>query len=261
MDKDKVSGLSLFLYSRALVVMAVDESEQVIAVNLYTFQDNQDLKQIVQEDTLINSPNTYGKLYIHNGAFVLVPHSLFDPSHCEVYLNFHTEIDPVKMEMFYEGVQGGSIQVVGCADKTFLAALDTALPDLDVSSGAVACLSFLSENFIPSNDEELVLFPGPGSLYAAAYKAGELILFNHFQILSENDLMKYLFSLTKTLGFDQRDMYVRVVGDLSHGFSSEEQLQPFFNHLQPLHGPETSRFVPGASDFKNSGLLEAFWTS
>ncbi|EON76290.1 hypothetical protein ADIS_3418 [Lunatimonas lonarensis] len=259
LDLDEVSGLSLFLFTRNLIVLAKNESKRIAAVNLYSFQERSDLNNIIDEDPLINSPNTSGRLYLHNGCFILVPQSLFDPSHCDAYLNLHTSFIPSEMEVFYDGVHGNSIQVVGCAEKELLSALDTALPDLDVSSGATVYLSFLLDSFTPSNEQELVLMPSLGSLYVGAFQSGKLVLFNHFPIHTEQDLMKYLFSTVKTLGFDQQTIQAWIIGDLAHVFGSTEQLQPFFNRLDHMATPETLLYEPGAIEFQKSGLLEAYW--
>jgi hypothetical protein len=259
LDLDEVSSLSLFLFSRNLIVLAKNESNRVAAVNLYSFQERSDLNIIIDEDPLLNSPNTLGRLFIHNGCFVLVPQLLFDPSHCDAYLNFHTSFIPSEMEVFYDGVHGNSIQMVGCAEKELLSALDTVLPDLDVSSGATVYLSFLLDSFTPSKEQELVLLPSPGSLYVGAFQSGILVLFNHFPIHSEQDLMKYLFSTVKTLGFEQQTLQAWIIGDLAHVFGSTGQLQLFFNHVDHITAPETLLFEPGALGFQKSGLLEAYW--
>lgn len=260
LDTEEVFSLSLFLYSRSLIVLGKDESEEVCAVNLYTLQDTGDLLRIFAEDPLINSTNTFGKLFVHNTQFVLVPQPVFDPSHCEVYLNFHTEVTTANMEIFYESIHSNSLQVVGCVQKELINTLDSVLPDLEVSSGAAFHLSYLLDTFVASAEEQIFLLPGPGALYVGAFKSGELVLFNHFTIQTENDLLKFLFAVVKQLGFDQRNVQLSVVGDLIHVFSSIDQLTPFFKHIEQPEPTEKLSYREGIESFRNARLLEAYWS-
>ncbi|WP_209331526.1 DUF3822 family protein [Lunatimonas salinarum] len=260
MDTDDVSSLSLFLYNRALIVLAKDDSEDVCAANLYTFQDSADIPLIFNTDTLIHSANTSGKLFIHDTHFVLVPQELFDPSHCAVYLNFHSETSPVKKEIYYEGVHSNTVQVVGCAEKDLLSALDASLPDLEVSSGAAFYLSYLLDNAPPTSDQQIFLLPGPGALYLGAFENGELQLFNYFIIHTEQDLLKFLFAVVKQLSFDPHSLRLCVVGDLIHIFSTIDQLTPFFKHVDHITPYDKLSFRAGLETFRNTGLIEGHWT-
>ncbi|MCC5939046.1 MAG: DUF3822 family protein [Lunatimonas sp.] len=259
LDTDEVSSLSLFLYRTSLIVLAQDDTGEVCAVNLYSFQEFSDLSMIFEEDPLIHSANTFGRLFIHNAQFVLVPQPVFDPTQCEVYLNFHTEVQTATTEVFHLGIHSNTLQVVGCAEKELLSFLDSALPDLEVSSGAAFHLSYLLDTFASSHEEHIFLLPGPGALYVGAFKDSELVLFNYFEIHTENDLMKFLFAVVKQLGFDQRSLHLSVVGDLIHVFSSIDQLIPFFKHIEQLAPIEKLSFRAGAENFQKAGLLEAYW--
>lgn len=232
---------------------------KIHTAHLYTFEGLDQLSGIVQSDTLINTPNTYGRLYVHNEKFTLVPDSLFDPSHKDLYLSFCTHVQTEDLEVFYEGIYSNSIQILGGIEKTTLKKLDAALPDLEVTSGAAFHLAFLLERVNESSGEELYIFPLPGSIYLAALKDGKLLLFNIFKVNGENHLLKYLFSAIQQLGFRQENTNIHIIGSFSHILCDDDLLQNYFKnvHNVPLSG--NVEYSEGAEDFKNTNLLEAYW--
>lgn len=259
LDTESVSGLSLFLYEQTLVVIANDEQDGLCGVHIYNYQVKDSLHQIIQDDSLINSPNTFGRLYVHNRLFSLLPASLFDPSQCITYLKLHADIDQEKIECFYEKIELSEMVVVGGAEKTLLTLFDQALPDLEVTPGVFFHLSFLMDLTKDTAGDEIVLMPFPGGLYLGAFVSGSLHVFNQFPVSEETSFLKYLAAVVEQVGMDQEAAQLTVVGGLEHVFSSEDQLKTYFAHVRTVNPNSTLSYLPGVGSFTQSGLLESVW--
>lgn len=260
LDIEEISNLSLFLYSRLLTVLAKNPNGEVIGVHVYGYSDVIQLFEIIEKDKFIQSSNTFGKLYIHNDAFCLVPNQLFDPSHKEQYLNFTTEVIPDKMEIFYENIPNSEIQAVGCLSLDILKKFDEHLPDLEIIPGVLFPLSLLLNPDSVFEDQEIFIFPIPDHIYIAAFSLGTLVFFNSFKIKSDNDFIKYTLTVAQQLGFDQESTKVNILGDLSQVQSSKDVLSPYFSTISMEVPPEKTTYSPGSDDFKKTMLLEAYWT-
>ncbi|HSI76148.1 MAG TPA: DUF3822 family protein [Lunatimonas sp.] len=262
LDIEEISNLSLFLYSRLLSVLAKNPIGEVIGVHVYSYSKVNELIEIIETDNFIQSSNTFGKLYVHNDAFCLVPNHLFDPSHKEQYLNFTTEVDPDQMEIFYENIPGSEIQAIGSLSLDILKKFEESLPDLEIIPGVVFPLSFLINPDTVFEDQEIFVFPIPDHIYIAAFSLGTLVFFNSFKVGTENDLIKYTLTVTQQLGFDQESTKVSIMGDLSHVQSSEGVLSPYFTTVTTEMPPEKITYSPdhALGDFKKTMLLEAYWT-
>lgn len=260
LDIEEISNLSLFLYSRLLTVLAKNRIGEVIGVHVYGYSNVNELFEIIEKDNFIQSSNTFGKLYIHNEGFCLVPNHLFDPSHKEQYLNFTTEIDPDKMEIFYENIPNSEIQAVGSLSLDILKKFDEPLPDLEIIPGVLFPLSLLLNPDSVFEDQEIFIFPIPDHIYIAAFSLGTLVFFNSFKIRSDNDFIRYPLTVVQLLGFDQENTKVNIMGDLSQVQSSEDVLSPYFSTISMEVPPEKTTYSPGSDDFKKTMLLEAYWT-
>jgi len=262
LDSEEISNLSLFLYSRLLTVLAKNSISEVIGVHVYAFGNDDELFEIIEMDEFIQSPNTFGKLYVHNQAFCLIPNHLFDPSHKEKYLSFSTEVVPDQMEVFYENIPGSEIQAIGSLSVDILKKLDNPLPDLDIIPGVVFPLSFLLNPGTIFDDQEIFIVAIPDHIYIAAFSLGTLVFFNSFKVMTDHDFIKYTLTVAQQLGFNQETTKVNILGDTSLLQVSEDALSPYFTTINTEMRPEKISYIPdqGLDEFKNTRLLEAFWS-
>ncbi|MEX2566128.1 MAG: DUF3822 family protein [Cyclobacteriaceae bacterium] len=260
-DIDRISNLSLFLYDQLLVIIAHPEKVRAISgVHIYTINSKEDLNVILDADELINQSRATGKLTVHHQKFGLVPGPLFNPSHTSLYLNFSTDLEKGDWEISYEGVHNNSIQVVSALDKSFLTKLDGLIPELEIAHGAAQVLDFFLNNNQDLLNQEIFINISPGSIYIAAFKGGELVLFNRFAIHEEADFLKYVLTVIQQLAFDRVHCKISLFGNLDYVHCELENLQRYFKNIQLKEQKQNIEYQPGAEDFKNTRLLEAFWS-
>lgn len=258
-DVEDTSNLSLFLYSNSLSILAKNNAGAVTGCHLYSFHGGAGLASILSQDSLINAPNTAGKLYVHNNQFCLIPSVLFDPSEKSTYLNFTTAAGDDKYEVFYEGVDSNNIQVVGAVEKEVLMLLDHALPDLEVTHASCLILSYLSGLRSHLLGQELFVFAEQGYMYVVAFAGTELKLFNRFPVRGEQDFLKYTFAVTHQLAFDRMYCRITILGDISGIQVDVSVLREYFKNIQLGEPHSNQTYSPGAEKFKETNLLEAFW--
>ena len=259
-DVQDISNLSLFLYGRTLVIMAKNQYGALIGSHLCFFENKEELRELVSKDLLLNAENTQGKLYVHNDYFCLVPSVLFDPSARSTYLNFSADVTADNYEVFYEGVDSHNIQIVGAVEKETISLLDNVLPDLEIAHGACVPLSYLSSKKGDFLGQELFVFAEQGHMYVAAYAGNELKLFNRFPVNGDQDFLKYTFAVTHQLAFDRMYCRITILGALVGIQVDLEILKEYFRNIQMGEIQPNQTYSPGAEQFKETHLLEAFWT-
>lgn len=260
-DVEHISNLSLFLYLRSMIIIAKNSNGAVIGAHVYYFADEGELKEIIEKDPLINAGNTSGKLYVHNDYFCLVPSMLFDPTVKSLYLKFSTEVDVEELEVFYEGVDSNNIQVVGCMGKRILSYFDNVLPDLEISHGASFILSYLMKGKNDLLGQELYVLAEEGYMYLAGFANSELKLFNRFPVTGNEDFLKYTFSVLHQLSFDRMHCRITLMGDFKGIHVDIQLLNEYFKNLQITEPRLNQTYAPGAEKFRESRLLESFWTA
>lgn len=242
------------------MVLVKDRNSSIIGAHLYFFNGRSELKEIILLDELINAENTSCKLYIHNDQFCLVPSVLFDASVKSTYLNFITAANEELQEVFYEGVDSNNIQVVGAVEKEILALLDNPLPDMEVVHASSLFLSYMCQHKNDMLGQELFILAEQGHIYLAAFSGSDLQLFNRFPVQGDQDFLKYAFAVTHQLAFDRVHCRITLLGDLTAISIDIDVLKQYFKNIH-IGEPRTNHsYSPGAESFKETNLLEAFWT-
>jgi hypothetical protein len=260
LDMEKISGLSLFLYPKLLVIQAFNAEDEVMGVSLYTYYTSDELSGILNADEFVGSPNTLGRLFVHQENFCLVPTELFDPTRQSTYLSFIQELEEGESEAFHQGVHHNSIQVLGTMEKELLGLMDQLLPELEVQHGAVMHLEYILNNVNRDLKESLFASIVPDGVYFAAFREGQPELFNWFKVGNEKEFLKYSLSIIHQLGFSRQKLEMVIIGNLSYVGCTLEGLNPYFKNVTTLSPDSKTNYFPGAERFKNTGLLEAFWS-
>jgi len=259
-DVEQTSNLSLFLYTHALAILAKNANGSVIGCHLYTFDEKGEIPEIVERDLFINADNTAGKLFVYNNHFCLVPSVLFDPSVKSTFLKFSSRVDEEKQEVFYEGVDSNNLQVVGAIDKEVLLVFDRGLPDLDITHASSLILSYLLSDKNNMLGQELYVFAEDGHVFLAGFGGSELKIFNRFPVRGEQDFLKYTFAVLHQLGFDRMHCRITCLGNLEGIGVDPGSLNIYFKYLLHEVPKLNQTYSPGAEGFKESKLLEAYWT-
>lgn len=260
LDRDQISGLSLFLYSDSLVLMAKNPNSEVIGGHVYSYRNSMELEKIIDNDSLINASNTAGKLYVHNNHFCLVPSLLFDPSVKTTYLNFIAPVDEKKQEVFYEGVDSNNIQVVGAIEKKTLSFLDNLLPDLEVTHGTSLILSYLLEGKNDRLSQEILIVAERKHMYLAGFANTELKVFNRFPVENDQEFLKYTFSVLHQLAFDRMHCKITLLGNLAGIHVNLDVLNHYFKNLMLPEPKSNQTYSSGAEKLKETKMLETYWT-
>ena len=243
-----------------MVIAHPDNRNEIMAVHLYTANKQEDIKNILETDEIINGSNAAGKLYVHHQKFGLVPSHLFNPSHTSLYLNFYTDLGAGEWEIAYDGVSNNTIQVLGAIDKSMVLKLDGHIPELEVSHGATQVLDYILQNKGDLLHQEIFISLSPGSFYIAGFKEGELVLFNRFAALGEEDFVKYVLTVLHQLAFDRMHCKITVYGSIEFIHCELNQLQSYFKNIHQIDPVQNITYHSGAENFKNTKLLEAFWS-
>src|SRR5690606_29975349 len=97
-------------------------------------------------------------------------------------------------------------------------------------------------------------------MYVAAFTGNELKLFNRFPVKDEQDFLKYTFAITHQLAFDRMYCRITILGDVKGINVDVDVLREYFKNIQATEPKSNQTYSPGAEIFKETHLLEAYWT-
>jgi hypothetical protein len=260
-DTAKVSNLSLLLSYGTLTIMAKDQNDAVIGSRIHHFSDKEALKHIIEQEELFKSENLKGKLYVHNDHFTLVPGVVYDPNNKIQYLNFATDLlEQKECTLFSDSLGSNNLYVIGALEKEIFTLFENKIWGLKVSHGSVIGLSYLLGNKYEFIGQEVFIIIDHSHVYLSAFSQHELLIFNRFDVQSEEELLKYLFIVFQQLNFNREYCKVNVLGDLGTLNSSKENLEKYFKHIIEVKPNTNINYLPGAESIKETKSLDAYWT-
>lgn len=260
-DTTKVSNLSLLLSNDTLTIMAKDQNDAVVGSQIYQYSDKTELKNIIETDDIFKSDIMHGKIYVHNDHFSLVPGVVYDPNNKLQYLNFATDLLAVEeCIIFSDSLGSNNLYVIGALEKEVFELFANKIQTLTVSHGSVIGLSYLLANKYEFIGQEVFIIIGHGHVYLSAFSSHELLIYNRFEVGSEEELLKYLFIIFQQLQFNREYCKVNVLGDLASINSNRESLEGYFKHIIEVNPTTNINYLPGAESIKTTKSLDAYWT-
>ncbi|GAB3660961.1 hypothetical protein GCM10028791_35170 [Echinicola sediminis] len=239
-------------------MIAKNQNGSVIGINIYPFQEPEELSHILETDIFLNTPHEENRLFVFNQNFCLVPGMLFDPKQLKTYLQFSSPIDDHKV--FYDGLENNKILLIGSMEKAIFRLLSKKLPNLHPSHGSLLVMEYLLQERGEMLNQEISIVIEQNQVYIAGFANKELKLFNRFEVYNNQDFLKYTFSVLHQLAFDRMHCKITLLGNLEDIGVQEEILGQYFKNLV-INSPRTNQnYLIGAEAFKETQNLAAFWT-
>ncbi|MBD8487706.1 DUF3822 family protein [Echinicola sp. CAU 1574] len=259
LDVTATSSLSLLLYPEKLIVIAKNQNDSIMGVNSYPFVEQEELEFSLKKDPFISTAKAKATLFVFNECFCLVPGMLFDPNEKDTYLNFSTPIED--HEVFHAGVDNNKTVVVGGLEKSMAKIFSKRIADLTMAHGAVIALDYLLHERSEMLNQEISIVIEDHQIYVAGFSNKELKFFNRFEVSSNQEFLKYTFSVLHQLAFDRMHCKITLFGNLTDINVQEEVLHQYFKNLA-LSTPKTNQnYLLGAESFKETQKLSAYWTN
>lgn len=260
-DTSKVSNLSLLLSYSTLTIMAKDQNNAVVGSQIYHYSGKEELKNIIDEGDLFKSDIAEGKLFIHNDHFSLVPGLVYEPNNKIQYLNFASDLlSEEECIIFADSLGSNNLYVIGALQKDIFQLFENKIKALKINHGSVIGLSYLLDNKYEFIGQEVFIILNYGHVYLSAFSSHELLIYNRFEVSSEEDLLKYLFIIFQQYEFNREYCKVNVLGDLNSINSSKESLENYFKHIIEVDPTTNINYLPGAEKIKTTKSLDAYWT-
>jgi len=260
-DTSKVSNLSLLLSYDTLTIMAKDQNDAVVGSKIYQYSDTQDLESILDNEEIFKSEIALGYLYVHNDHFSIVPGLVYDPNNKAQYLNFATDLlSHEESLIFADSLGSNNLYVIGALDKAIFNLFQNRIKALKISHGSIIGLSYLLDNKYEFIGQEVFIILDHGHVYISAFSSHELLVYNRFEVSSEEELLKYLFIVFQQFEFNREYCKVNVLGELKSINSSKESLENYFKHIIEVNPTTNINYLPGAESIKTTKNLDTYWT-
>ncbi|AWW31638.1 DUF3822 domain-containing protein [Echinicola strongylocentroti] len=261
LDVTTTSGLSLLFYPERLIVIVKNQNGLVIGVNDYPFVEPKELDMILQKDLFISQAGKQSKanLYIYSPDFCLVPGVMFEASEAETYLNFSSKSHHTSF--FHSNLQEGQLVVVGGVDKAVLQLFTKHLPHLQLTHGSNMALSYLLREMPQMLNQEIAVVIEDSQIYLAGFANKALKFFNRFEVNSNQEFLKYSFSVLHQLAFDRMHCKITIYGNLEEISVQADVLRMYFKNIEITTPKANQNYLPGAEGFKETKKLAAFWTN
>lgn len=257
-DPDAVSYLSLFLYDEIRFLLAKDVNQKVVAIhtwNLHSSAENPISKVWKDELYQLDVPT---KVFIHNKYFSLVPGALFHSEFLDTYLSFSGEFSG-ELTSFYSSLDSNNIKLVGGLDQRLYQLLSDGKQEITFHHGSSSFLSYCLSEKTKFLSQEILIYLFDKSFYIAAFDKQVLVLFNRFDIENKDNLLMYLFGLTKQLGFDRNYCRYTVFGKNSHLNFSENWAKEYFKNISFDTVRSIQHYHIGTESFSKTLHFESNW--
>ena len=130
---------------------------------------------------------------------------------------------------------------------------------MEIAHGSVHVLGFFLDQINDSIKEEIFVHAYPDSMYLAAFKYGQLNIFNRFIINEEASFLRYLFAFIQQMAFDRSHCKISFFGNPEWLHTNKKTMNLYFKNIHIVPSIENVSYLNGAETFKNTQLLEAFW--
>ncbi|UCS95510.1 DUF3822 family protein [Echinicola marina] len=261
LDVALTSSLSLLLCAENFTIMAKNQNGSILGVNSYTLDSEESIDQIINSDNFIQAlpKDAESRLFVYNEKFCLVPGMLFSPKEQHTYLSFSAEL--LDQEVYYDGLENNKTILVGSIDLAIAKKLKQKLPNLKISHGSALILDYLLLEKSEMLNQEISIVIEKDQVYIAGFANKELKLFNRFEVIDNQDFLKYTFSVLHQLAFDRMHCKTTIIGNLEDVHVQEEVLKQYFKNLV-ITAPRTNlNYLAGAESYKDTKRLAAFWAN
>jgi hypothetical protein len=255
-DTESVSNLSLFLFPNNYLLLAKDTNGIVIATHQIPVA--QDLVRVLQEDELLNLTVPL-KVFNYRASFCLVPGLVFDLNNINSYLYFADPQDVDSKHVFQTNLESNNYHLISSIDLDLTNLLEKDNRPVVYHYGGVSFLSYSLQKRQHFLNQEILICACDGFFFLAAFAAQELVLFNCFDCLENQDLLRYLFGIVTKLGFDQAHCRITMFGNSESCFIDEKVGKEYFSNFNTATPTLNQQYSRGLSSFPNLKYFDTFW--
>lgn len=252
-----MSSLSLFLFKDHYFVFGRDTNGKVAAIHQRNFNGQGELLQQVKEDKLLKL-EVPKRVFHYGESFSLVPGILFDPSLLSVYL-FFAERPKESDKVFQTSLESNTLHLVGSIDAKVADALQSGFSDTYFHHGASSFLSYALKEKFNLIDQEILLQLYEGFFYLAAFSKQELVLFNRFEALDKEDILRYVMGILQQLVFNRNHCRVSIYGAFDTFGIDEAWGETYFRNFRINTPHPNIQYLEGTEEFQNRSLAESYW--
>lgn len=256
-DLQEVSGLSLFLYPHSIHIFAKDSNGSNSCIHSYSSFEANDLDKLILSDPLLKNDLPVN-VYFHQSYFILVPGVLFDPLEEATYLAF---VGEARSETFYfnTALDSNNLQVVTGISRQVKKSLELRFSEINYYHGSVSMLSFLFKERFNLIDQEILVYSFKNYMYAAAFTRQELVAFNLFEIISQEDILKYVMILIQQLKCDRNYVRITILGFDPALNITQDWGKSYFQNFRIIDPISNQIYTHGFKNLKSLNLFEVNW--
>jgi hypothetical protein len=258
-DPEMVSYLSLFLYNNIRILFAKDKNHKIVAVRTWNLLASSEVPiSNVWKDELykLDVPT---KVFVHNNLFSLVPGVLFNPDFIGTYLSFAGDLS-TDIHPFYSNLESNNFHLVGGIGSQLHQLLSDGKSVIKFHHGSSSFLSYCLKERSKFLPQEILMYLFDKSFYLAAFNKQELSLFNKFDIQNRDELLMYLFGITKQLGFERKYCRYTLLGSNNNNLDIKENWAVEYFKYFNFSNPEINQnYHEGTESFSKTFHFESHW--
>lgn len=253
---ESTASLSLFLYPRSTYLFARDQNQSILAILGFS-QSIEKLSELIQAEELL-ALSVPISVFTHDPNFALVPGGLFVKGEEATYLQYAAE-QKKPAHYFSTGIEGNKIQLLGAIDHETHALLSGTFPQVTFHHGACSFLSYLFYSRANLLGQEILIQLLDDKMYIACFTDQELASFGMFDLLSQEDLIKYPRALMAQHEYNPAHARVTVLGSSKSIETDEEWGKNYFHQYVSASPKSNQTLALGLEPAADFGMLEAFW--
>ena len=256
-DIQEVSSLSLFLYPHSIHIFAKDANGSNVCIHSYPFFSLEDLDKLIISDRLLKNDLPVN-VYFHQSYFALVPGALFQPENEAIYLEFAGKSEG-NLFYFNSALDSNNLQIVSAIPQKVKKSLDARFSEITFFHGSVSILSYLFKERFNLIGQEILIYSFEGHMYAAAFTDQELVVFNMFDIKTEEDILKYILILIEQLKYDRMHVRITILGFDPSLKMTEDWGRTYFQNFRIVTPTSNQNYSQSFKNLKSLNLFEVNW--
>lgn len=256
-DVNDTARLSLFIYPSSLFAFTKKQDGLITTVFKCEDFDWKNSEEVL-ESLLTQLPAIPSKVFFHNPIFTLLPKSILLPGNEKDYLSLLGEF-PQDSFFFSTPIDSGDLSIVSFLPAKIEQMLKGKFSDLEIFHGLSSFLSYVLHEKPNQLGQEIIVNCCDSFIYLAGFSNRELVVVNRFEVLTLEEILKYILITQETLKFEKKHVRVTLFGSSTYYELTESIGNQFFANFRMTRPYTNQRYSPGFNDNSPRKIFESFW--
>ncbi len=215
-----------------------------------------DLDRIVKDNEIFSYAFQKVICLFDNSFLTLVPHQFIDSSQLDKYLKFTTQLPSGNFTIQTQTILSTPYEGVFALPSIFLTNLSKHFPNIQFSMSNISLLNYFARF---AHLENLFTFHiNQNAISFFYYKGNQLLFFNSFPFISDEDILYHLTNVMNTLQLNIERELIYFSGEIVLNSSRMQLLEKYCKYLKPLERSNKLNYASAVDKIPSHYLIQHY---